>query len=81
LYLPGPSKLVANIQEQLQQLQKSKDGWQMADQLLASSDVNVRYFGALTFTVKINSDWDSLEEDHIQSLQTLLMSWLVSAFA
>lgn len=49
----------------------------MADQLLASSDANVRYFGALTFTVKINSDWDSLDEDQILSLQSILISWLV----
>lgn len=29
----------------------------MADVLLASEDPNVRFFGALTFTVKINCNW------------------------
>lgn len=56
LYQPGRSRVVAQIQDQLQQLQRSSDGWQMANALLGSEDVNVRFFGALTFTVKLNND-------------------------
>lgn len=62
LYQPGNPELIATIQHQLQQLQKSNDGWQLADALLSSEDVNVRFFGALTFTVKLNND-GSVKED------------------
>lgn len=57
LYLPGPPAQIARIQESLQALQRSEDGWKLADALLASSDNKVRFFGALTFTVKLNLDW------------------------
>ena len=57
LYIPSNQELVPNIQSKLQLLQKSSDGWQLADALLNSDDDKVRFFGALTFTVKLNSDW------------------------
>ena len=57
LYLPGPSAKINRIQESLQALQKSPDGWQLADRLLESLDEKARFFGALTFTVKLNADW------------------------
>ena len=61
LYVPSNHQLVPNIQSKLQLLQKSSDGWQLADTLLNSEDDKVRFFGALTFTVKINSDWSVIE--------------------
>jgi hypothetical protein len=57
LYLPGPPAQVARIQESLQNLQRSADGWNLADALLSSPDSKVRFFGALTFTIKLNNDW------------------------
>lgn len=57
LYLPGPSGQIAQIQETLQKLQRSPEGWQLADALLESNDEHVRFFGALTFTIKLNADW------------------------
>ena len=56
LYKPGPASLVKNINDQLLQLQLSPDGWKLADELMASDDANVRFFAALTFTVKLNND-------------------------
>lgn len=56
LYQPGNAQLITQIQDQLQSLQRSSDGWQLADALLGNDDVNVRFFGALTFTVKLNND-------------------------
>jgi hypothetical protein len=55
-YRPGLSsaELVA-AQKQLHELQLSDIGWDIANALLASSDTNVRFFGALTFTIKFNS--------------------------
>ncbi|KAL8956613.1 MAG: hypothetical protein Q9193_005911 [Seirophora villosa] len=56
LYQPG-SHQISEIQEDLQRLQRSSLGWQLADRLLKSEDEKVRFFGALTFTIKINVDW------------------------
>jgi hypothetical protein len=56
LYQPGNAALIIKIQDQLQQLQRSSEGWQLADALLADPDDKVRFFGALTFTVKLNND-------------------------
>ena len=56
LYKPGHPSVISDINNELQKLQLSPDGWQMADALMASGDVNVRFFGALTFTVKLNND-------------------------
>jgi hypothetical protein len=56
LYQPGNSEVIIQIQDQLQNLQRSNDGWQLADALLGYEDINVRFFGALTFTVKLNND-------------------------
>jgi hypothetical protein len=56
LYQPGvaPHDLVA-IQSRLHELQLSDLGWKIGDGLLASADSNVRFFGALTFTIKLHS--------------------------
>lgn len=56
LYQPGSPRTITQINDQLQQLQLSPEGWQIADALLGSNDANVRFFAALTFTVKLNND-------------------------
>ena len=56
LYLPGSPRVIIQINDQLQQLQLSAQAWQIADALMGSSDRNVRFFAALTFTVKLNND-------------------------
>ncbi|KAK3715372.1 member of the karyopherin-beta [Vermiconidia calcicola] len=77
LYKPGPASLVKNINDQLLQLQLSHDGWKLADELMASEDANVRFFAALTFTVKLNNDGPTLDDDTAHSVHTRLISWLV----
>lgn len=54
LYRPGAQ--ISKIQEMLQRLQRSTAGWQLGSDLLRSNDEKVQFFGALTFTVKLNSD-------------------------
>lgn len=56
LYNAKDPRQVNVIQDQLQTLQRSSDGWRLADALLASEDPTSRFFGALTFTVKLNMD-------------------------
>ncbi|KAF2720578.1 ARM repeat-containing protein [Polychaeton citri CBS 116435] len=77
LYQPGSPLLLHSIQAQLQSIQRSSDGWQLADTLLASNDRNVRFFGALTFQVKLNNDGAKLELDTAQQVLSRLIHWLV----
>jgi len=56
MHAPGNPKDVAEANSTLQVLQRSPQGWDMADALLNSNDLNSRFFGALTFTIKINAD-------------------------
>ena len=60
LYNPAnagnPTK-IKFIQEQLQILQKGSQAWLIANDLASCDNSDLRFFGALTFTVKINNDW------------------------
>ncbi|KAG4414230.1 hypothetical protein IFR04_012636 [Cadophora malorum] len=77
LYSPGAPEKVANIQETLQRLQRSPGGWQLATSLLGHGDEQVRFFAALTFTVKLNTDAKSLSEEDAQALLQTLIGWLI----
>lgn len=61
----------------LKSVQKSHSAFALADQLLNSSDANVRFFGALTFTVKIKRDWASLTSDESKDLLNRLLFWFI----
>ncbi|GMM57782.1 Kap122 protein [Maudiozyma humilis] len=63
LYSPGATVDVNQIQHQLQAIQKSADGFQLANQLLVepSFGPNVRYFGALTYAVQLHAGTASHE--------------------
>ncbi|KAL9030625.1 MAG: hypothetical protein Q9196_001281 [Gyalolechia fulgens] len=76
LYLPGPPERISEIQNSLQRLQRTDEGWYLADALLQSQDEKVRFFGALTFTIKINSDWDTLKDADRGPLLHRLLHWL-----
>lgn len=52
----NPPKITL-IQEKLQTLQKSPQAWLIANSLLSDNGTDLRFFGALTFTIKINQDW------------------------
>ncbi|KAI5365069.1 Putative armadillo-like helical, exportin-1/Importin-beta [Septoria linicola] len=76
-YQHGNPKLIAQIDTQLKLLQHSPEGWQLADALLASQDQNVRFFAALTFQIKLNSDGAKLDAATAQSVLARLVSWTV----
>lgn len=59
----------------MQKLQKSPEGWQIAEGLLARQADNVRFFGALTFIVKLNTD--SLGDEDARSALDKLIGWLL----
>ncbi|KAI9729993.1 MAG: hypothetical protein M1834_006191 [Cirrosporium novae-zelandiae] len=77
LYAPGPPQTIKRAETNLKQIQKLPQAWQFADALLGSQSQNSRFFGALTFTVKINQDLDSLSDADIEALQQRLIGWLV----
>lgn len=56
LYEPGNAKKITETEATLRVLQRSPQGWDIGDALLNSTDENVRFFGALTFTIKLNAD-------------------------
>lgn len=56
LYDPGHARKIPETEATLRVLQRSPQGWEIGDALLSSSDENVRFFGALTLTVKVNAD-------------------------
>ena len=52
---------INEIQKQIQRLQREKSAWQLGLDLLQHEDSTVRFYGALTLTIKINADWWVLE--------------------
>jgi hypothetical protein len=56
LYSPGRPDQVFKTQETLQKLQRSPEGWQLASSLMNNKDQQIRFFAALTFIVKLNTD-------------------------
>ncbi|KAK8199467.1 armadillo-type protein [Phyllosticta capitalensis] len=81
LYRQSDPDTIKGIEKTLQSLQKSPEGWQLADALLGYSDPEVRFFGALTFTVKLHSDAKALENDSSKELLTRLLAWLIRLVA
>ncbi|RKF72661.1 Importin beta-like protein [Golovinomyces cichoracearum] len=68
---------IKKIQEILHKLQLSPQGWHMANALLNRNDDQVKFFGALTFIVKLNTDAKTLSEDDAQSLLVALIGSLI----
>jgi hypothetical protein len=56
LYSPANKQNYTQLNDRLVQLQRSPAAWELADDLLRSVDVNVRFYAAQTFIVKINND-------------------------
>ncbi|KAH9903711.1 armadillo-type protein [Xylariomycetidae sp. FL2044] len=77
LYKPNPAETISHIQEVLQRLQKSPQGWQLAQGLLARPGDNVKFFGALTIIVKLNTERVP-GQDALSVLQNLI-TWLITS--
>ncbi|KAL9119683.1 MAG: hypothetical protein Q9187_003767 [Circinaria calcarea] len=81
LYQPGSPRRISQAERALQKIQRSSQGWQLADALLQSQIANVRFFGALTFCIKINKDWLENCFEIVQRLgdaQLLTSLWFVT---
>ncbi|KAI0976037.1 armadillo-type protein [Xylaria arbuscula] len=75
LYKPNPPETISQIQEALQRLQKSPQGWQLAQSLLGRPGDNIKFFGALTIIVKLNTE--RLSDDDALSVLQNLITWLI----
>ncbi|KAI4654642.1 uncharacterized protein J4E79_008516 [Alternaria viburni] len=78
IYEPGQAKKIAETEATLRVLQRSPQGWEIADALLKSDNEQVRFFGALTLTVKLNADSAELSEEESEQLLSTLIHHLVS---
>jgi len=77
LYEPGSRDEVDSVQIELQQVQRSPAGWELANRLLQHENQHVRFFGALTYTVKINQEGQTLDEKDLLLLLEQLLGWLL----
>ncbi|KAG9232755.1 armadillo-type protein [Amylocarpus encephaloides] len=77
LYQPGSPERLVKIQETLQRLQKSPEGWHLANNLANHQNEHVRFFAALTFIVKLNTDASSLTKEDAQALLQTIVRWLI----
>lgn len=50
-------KRIEEVQRQIQELQRGPTGWQLGLTLLEKSSSAFRFYGALTLTIKIRTDW------------------------
>ncbi|GAP86497.1 putative ARM repeat-containing protein [Rosellinia necatrix] len=79
LYKPNPPETISQIQEAIQRLQKSPQGWQLAQSLLARPGDNIKFIGALTIIVKLNTE--RLTDDDALSVLQSLITWLVNSLS
>ncbi|KAG7118357.1 Importin beta-like protein like [Verticillium longisporum] len=76
LYEPSSFHNVGHIQEQLHRLQKSSAGWRIARDLLGHTDDKIKFFGALTIMVKLNTESASLSNIDASELLQNMIRWL-----
>jgi hypothetical protein len=50
-------KRIEEVQKEIQGLQRDTAGWQLGLELLKGSSSQLRFYGALTLTIKIRTDW------------------------
>lgn len=51
------AKHLERVQREIQRLQREPSGWQLGLELLNKSSTHFRFYGALTLTIKIRTDW------------------------
>ncbi|KIW98401.1 uncharacterized protein Z519_00061 [Cladophialophora bantiana CBS 173.52] len=71
---------VNEIQKQIQRLQREKSAWQLALNLLHHGEATIRFYGALTLTIKINADWDHDGLGKDEDMRSSLLEALVGNY-
>jgi hypothetical protein len=80
LYQPNPPDIIARNQATLSRIQGTQEAWELARQLLARPDEKVKFFGALTIIVKLNTESASLGDEAAAELLVYLIGWYLDAF-
>ncbi|KAL2156546.1 hypothetical protein VTH82DRAFT_1291 [Thermothelomyces myriococcoides] len=81
LYQPNPPETISKIQEVLHRLQRSPEGWQLAQSLISHREDNIRFYAALTLIIKLNRDSSGLSEDDAKTLLENIISWTIQSLA
>ncbi|KAK4937776.1 member of the karyopherin-beta [Elasticomyces elasticus] len=71
---------VHTIQRQIQLLQREKVAWQIGLDLLRHDEAIIRFYGALTLTIKINADWDNDQIGEDERMKYFLLETLVTRY-
>jgi hypothetical protein len=80
LYQPNPPHIIAQTQAALSRLQGSQQAWELAQHLLTRPDEKVKFFGALTIIVKLNTESTSLGDEDASDLLVHLIGWYHDSF-
>ncbi|KAK3368200.1 armadillo-type protein [Podospora didyma] len=81
LYSPNSPDTISKVQEVLHRLQRSQEGWQLAQSLITHSDDNIKFYAALTLIVKLNRDSAELSEDEAKGLIENIVGWVLQSLA
>ncbi|KAK4249639.1 hypothetical protein C7999DRAFT_39301 [Corynascus novoguineensis] len=81
LYQPNPPETISKIQDVLHRLQRSPEGWQLAQSLISHGEDNIRFYAALTLIIKLNRDSTGLSEDDAKNLLENIISWTIQSLA
>ncbi|KAG5518748.1 hypothetical protein PMAC_002717 [Pneumocystis sp. 'macacae'] len=72
----GNTKLIEEIHKILIKHQRSDKSLKLANLCMNCSDLNVQFFGASTFQMKMNSNWDNFSYVERISLSMNILNWL-----
>ncbi|KAM7199107.1 Armadillo-type fold [Naviculisporaceae sp. PSN 640] len=82
LYQPNSSpESIAQIQSVLHRLQRSDEGWRLAQDLFQNREDSIRFYAILTIIVKLNNGSEALTDDLAKELLSTLISWVLQALA
>ncbi|KAK4217330.1 armadillo-type protein [Rhypophila decipiens] len=81
LYQPNHPDTISQIQDVLQRLQRSDEGWRLAQDLFQNREDNIRFFAVLTIIVKLNRDSAALTDDLAKELLSTLINWVFQSLA
>ncbi|PKK43485.1 hypothetical protein CI102_12474 [Trichoderma harzianum] len=79
LYEPASPSTISKTQATLSRLQGSPQAWSLAHHLLGRPDEKVKFFGALTIIVKLNTESASLTDSDATELLVSLLEWYIGA--
>ncbi|KAK5988739.1 Importin beta-like protein [Cladobotryum mycophilum] len=79
LYEPNPPEVISRTQAILSRLQSSSQAWSLAHHLLERPNEKIKFFGALTIIVKLNTESSSLSDADAVELLVSLIRWYLSA--